>query len=106
MMTDEQISELTDEETAALIDKLQASMVTRKDEAIIRMKAEWEERAATFGMTPENVLGFDPKRKRAPGIAKYRNPSDPTQTWTGRGKRPGWLKGVDDIEQFRIQEAA
>lgn len=106
MMTDAQISELTDEEITALIDKLQASIVARKADAIIRMKAEWEERAATFGMTPENVLGFGAKRKRAPGKPKYRNPADPTQTWTGRGKRPGWMNGVDDIEQFRIPEAA
>ena len=24
--------------------------------------------------------------------AKYANPADPSQTWTGRGKRPNWFK--------------
>lgn len=28
-------------------------------------------------------------RKSAP---KYRNPEDPRQTWTGRGRQPGWIK--------------
>lgn len=23
---------------------------------------------------------------------KYRNPADPSQTWTGRGKRPRWVQ--------------
>ncbi|MEE4376745.1 MAG: H-NS histone family protein [Candidatus Competibacteraceae bacterium] len=38
------------------------------------------------------------------GVAKYRNPEDPKQTWTGRGKRPNWLndalasgKTLDDL---------
>lgn len=24
--------------------------------------------------------------------AKFRNPANPSQTWSGRGKRPGWFK--------------
>ena len=27
--------------------------------------------------------------------AKYRNPENPEQTWTGRGKTPVWARGVD-----------
>ena len=33
------------------------------------------------------------RRTRAAGVAKYRNPADPSQTWTGRGKTPGWITG-------------
>ena len=25
------------------------------------------------------------------GVAKYRNPKDSSQTWTGRGRKPNWL---------------
>lgn len=25
------------------------------------------------------------------GVPRYRNPSNPQQTWSGRGKRPNWL---------------
>ena len=42
-----------------------------------------------------------PKTKVAP---KYANPADPTQTWTGRGRRPRWViaeldagKSLDDL---------
>ena len=26
------------------------------------------------------------------GVAKYANPADPNQTWTGRGRQPAWVK--------------
>jgi DNA-binding protein H-NS len=25
-------------------------------------------------------------------VPKYRNPANPKQTWTGRGRQPGWIK--------------
>ena len=39
--------------------------------------------------------------KKAPKLrgkvpAKYRNPSSPSQTWTGRGKMPSWVKALKD----------
>ena len=40
-------------------------------------------------------MDLDKKKKGAKktvGPAKYRNPDDPDQTWTGRGKRPNWLQ--------------
>lgn len=55
-----------------------------------------------FGFTPDDVFG---KRRRGAGqavAAKYRNP-ETGDTWSGRGRQPGWLKGKD-LELFRIQE--
>lgn len=34
---------------------------------------------------------------------KYRNPADPTQTWTGRGRAPAWIKELTDAG--RIEDA-
>ena len=31
------------------------------------------------------------KRVSAPGEAKYADPNDPSQTWSGRGRRPRWM---------------
>ena len=31
-----------------------------------------------------------PSAKKAGAKPKYRNPTDPTQTWTGKGRRPKW----------------
>jgi DNA-binding protein H-NS len=39
--------------------------------------------------------------------AKYANPDDPSETWTGRGRKPRWLaakmKEGDKIEKFLIK---
>ena len=33
-----------------------------------------------------------PKSQRAPVKPKYRNPGNKTQTWTGRGRSPLWVR--------------
>lgn len=30
--------------------------------------------------------------KSAPAGAKFRNPNDPSQEWSGRGRQPNWIK--------------
>ena len=45
---------------------------------------------------------------RGPVPPKYRNPNDPSQTWTGRGRQPKWvaelLAGGYTIEQLEIHK--
>lgn len=63
-----------------------------------------EEAAAKFGFSLGD-LGVSNKRgsardRRSKSSPKYRNPSDPKQTWTGMGRKPQWIhdaldKGVD-----------
>jgi DNA-binding protein H-NS len=42
-------------------------------------------------------------------LPKYRNPNEPSETWSGRGKTPRWLtaalKTGHTIEEFAIREA-
>lgn len=33
-----------------------------------------------------------PRAKSAPAGAKYRNPDDASQEWSGRGRQPNWIK--------------
>lgn len=37
-------------------------------------------------------LAGSTRRRGAASPARYANPADPTQTWSGRGRRPGWVK--------------
>jgi DNA-binding protein H-NS len=51
------------------------------------------ETARAHGYTLEELMGAKPAAKVATkGTAKYANPADPSQTWTGRGRQPGWVK--------------
>ena len=46
------------------------------------------------------------RRKYPRVLPKYQNPSEPTETWSGRGKRPRWLVSALNagarIEDFAI----
>lgn len=63
---------------------------------------------AEFGFTLDEVSAAAGPRgtaKAAKPVAKYRNPANPGETWSGRGRKPGWFhealaKGADisDLE--------
>ena len=49
------------------------------------------------------------RRKYPPVFPKFQNPSDPSETWAGRGKQPRWLvaqlKAGRKINDFLINRA-
>ena len=54
-------------------------------------KAELEERLHKIGSV-SNVITSDRQRRPYPKVVpKYRNPKNPAETWSGRGKQPRWL---------------
>ncbi len=61
-------------------------------------RAAMEKLAKEYGVSIEDILGAETKKparkKRAQkpkaGSPKYQNPADPSQTWTGKGRRPQW----------------
>ena len=40
----------------------------------------------------EVVKAQKPAARKSGGEAKFRNPSNPSETWSGRGRQPGWYK--------------
>lgn len=98
------ISSYSIEQLKALIEQAEDAIEQKKVNEIESLRDQMIKMANQFDMTPEEVINYSGRRKRSPGKPKYRNSDDPTQTWTGRGKRPGWLKNVEDIEVFRIPE--
>ena len=80
------------------------SLQKRVEEAIS------EKRVADAQATKEQLrqmaekAGFDIRElygkrgsPKGTGVAKYRNPKDASQTWTGRGRKPNWL--VDAVKK-------
>ena len=56
--------------------------------------AELEEKARDMGYSLAELIaaqGQKPSRKRSVSPARYANPADPTDTWTGRGRKPRWF---------------
>ncbi|WP_375263389.1 H-NS family nucleoid-associated regulatory protein [Palleronia sp.] len=73
----------------------------RKAEA----RAAAEKAARDHGFNLDDLLVAQKKsgKKNPP---KYRNPEDPRQTWSGRGRQPGWVKAAlengQSLEDFAI----
>jgi len=59
---------------------------------------------------PTDASGVSRERRKYPRVyPKYRNPNEPSETWSGRGKQPRWLvaalKTGHRIEEFMISKA-
>ena len=65
-----------------------------------------EEAARALGFTLSELTGTAAPRKRSPAVPKYANPSDKSETWSGRGRKPRWfaaaLKAGKKPEQMAI----
>ncbi len=61
----------------------------RKTEA----KRDLEERAREYGFSLSELADVK-TTKRAAVAPKYRNPSNPDQTWSGRGRQPTWFRSA------------
>ena len=55
--------------------------------------AELDAKARQLGFTLAELTGANvaPKAKRAPAKSKYANPANPSETWSGRGRKPAWF---------------
>ncbi len=70
---------------------IESELIDRIDEEIEKIDAR---RAELLAMKPP-AKPEKKKRAKSSRPPKYRNPSNPEQTWTGRGKAPKWLDGLN-----------
>jgi DNA-binding protein H-NS len=57
----------------------------RKKEALVAAQKAAQE----HGFSLDEILS---EKSGSKGMPKYANPANPDQTWTGRGRQPGWVK--------------
>jgi DNA-binding protein H-NS len=73
----------------------------RKKEAL----AELEETARSLGFSLAELTGVSGLRSKSASVAKYANPINQGETWSGRGRKPRWF--IDAIEAGKsIEELA
>ena len=92
-------------ELLELEQSVKAAIAARPQSERAELKAKFEQLASDASLKIDEILGIRKARgataKGAP--AKYRNPRDASQTWTGRGRKPNWL--VDAIANGQKLEA-
>src|SRR3954452_8569657 len=77
-------------------------------EKLLTQKARLDERLHRIGV-PGKATPFDRKRRPYPPVRpKYRNPNNPAETWSGRGRMPRWLRpqlrGGRKLDDFLIDQ--
>jgi DNA-binding protein H-NS len=87
--------------------KIRKAKVGVQDRTRNELKEKIEAMAAAAGFKVSDLFGGGRGGKGRKVAAKYANPDDPSETWTGRGRKPRWLsaklKDGDRIEKFLIK---
>jgi DNA-binding protein H-NS len=105
-MTD--FNNLSEKEIQVLIDNAEKALKDRQFSKRKEVLTQIKELAASIGVTVDIHEG-DKKADRKIGkvAARYRNPSNASQTWTGRGLAPKWMQELlasgRDKAEFEIK---
>ncbi|MCX7512860.1 H-NS histone family protein [Frateuria sp. STR12] len=89
------LDSLSPAELQALIKSAEAQMQAARKNHIQEVRTKIEGLLKSAGLTIDEVYprrgGQGSKGPKAAVAPKYRNPENPAQTWSGRGKRPLWF---------------
>ncbi len=96
----------TYKELLSQIEQLKAEAEDARQAEISAGIAEIKQRMAELGITVEDLSSGKRMmmRRRAvatPGAVKFRNPQT-GQTWSGKGRTPGWIRAVEDRDVFLV----
>lgn len=84
----------------------------RRSDELKALKESMVEQAEAAGFSQDEVFGRKPTSAGAygpQGQAKYRNPENTKETWSGRGRKPNWLlakleEGDSKLEDYLIKK--
>ena len=77
-------------ELAELRSQIDRRMVEKQSSERLALRQKMADLAKDHGMSLDEVLGKGRKGKGSVA-PKYRDPKNPENTWTGRGRMPRWM---------------
>ena len=99
------IDSLSLSELKALRSKVDRAIATYEERKKKEALAELDDMARKMGYSLAELMSLTGKKMRKPVAAKYANPEDAAETWTGRGRKPKWVvaaledgKSLADLE--------
>lgn len=90
-MADFNLNEMSLKELKELQTQVNRAISSYEDRKKKQALSELEEKARELGFSLAELTGTTVPRKRAPASAKYANPSNAAETWSGRGRKPRWF---------------
>ena len=103
------VDKLSLKELVDLEAKVKKALGAARDRERTELKKKMADLAETHGFSVAELFGATrgrPGKSKSVGVAKYANPENKADTWTGRGRKPNWLvdrlkKGAK-LEDFEI----
>jgi DNA-binding protein H-NS len=99
------LERMTYRELQQLSTRVDKAMASARDRDRTALRLKMETVASRAGFRIGDLFGRG--RKGTTVAAKYANPDDPKQTWTGRGRHPKWLstkiRAGNKIDRFLIK---
>jgi len=84
------LENMTSAELKTLQGEVSEAIEKRLHQDRVDAKAAAEKAAEEFGFSLSELVD-KPKSVKSKAAPKYKNPNDPSQTWSGRGRKPVWL---------------
>lgn len=88
------VEHLSNEELRELKKKIEQQLVEREKHVRAAAIEEIYGIAHRLGMPLKDLMGGIDHGKTSKVAVQYRNPNDPSQQWTGRGRQPLWVKDL------------
>lgn len=105
-MRDNELLKLSIKELKELRLKVDQAIVTRQVEQRNELKEKFRTMAEAAGFNLNDVLGGGRGGKGRSVAAKFANPANAQETWSGRGRQPNWLtaklKAGAKLDDFRL----
>jgi DNA-binding protein H-NS len=90
---DVDLNTLSLKELKDLQTQVSRAIATFEDRKKREARAKVEEAARDLGYTLSELVDSGARPKSA-SAAKYANPANRKETWTGKGRQPGWFKAA------------
>jgi DNA-binding protein H-NS len=105
VMKPDDLKTMSVDELWTLYDEITAILATRLAAKMVRLENRLRQLGRHFDLEQKQKLKRE-RRPYPPVWPKFRNPLQPLETWSGRGKQPRWLatqlRSGRKLDDFRI----
>jgi len=90
-MKDKDLEKMSLDDLWSLHQKILPLLDRKLQQETHKLQTQLDELGRKFGGSPSDV----PQRRPYPKVEpKFRNPDNPSETWSGRGKQPHWVRNL------------
>ncbi len=88
------LSNLSVQELRNLQEQILKQLKKREQQEVVKAREQILAIAQSVGIPLKELVNVSPRAKAPTGEARFRNPANADQQWTGRGRQPQWIKDL------------